>query len=225
MLSADLAVLETDRWFAAIAPERRMRLVRNARVRTLTGGGRVYAVGDPPDGLYAVLEGDVRLVNHSAAGQETLALIVAPGAWFGGLSTADGGPRTHDAVAAARARVLHVPQRDFDQAAREDLLLHRDLSLLISAYHRAATTALTQNLTEPLAVRLARGLAAAARGRGDDLIRLRQDELAAMHGVSRQTINRALKRLEAAGLVAVRYGRVEVLDSGRLRALGRDPVL
>jgi len=222
MLPADLARLQADRWFAAIAPERQQRLVRRGRVRVLADGGRLCAIGDPPDGLYAVLDGDVRLVSNTVGGQESLALMMGPGAWFGGLSAVDGGPRTHEAVAVGPARVLHVSQRDLDQATQEDPLLYRDLARLIAAYHRAATAVLAQTLTQPLLVRLARSLAAAARARPDGAVHLRQEDVAAMHGVSRQTINKALKRLQAAGLVAVAYGRVAVLDAGRLRSLGRD---
>lgn len=222
MQAADLARLRADRWFAAIAPERQTRLVRRGRVRALADGGRLCAIGDPPDGLYAVLEGDVRLVAGTAAGQESLALMMGPGAWFGGLSAVDGGPRTHEAVAVGPARVLHVAQRDLDAALAEDPLIWRDLALLIAAYHRAANAVLAQSLTQPLQVRLARSLAAAARARPGDVVPLRQDELAAMHGVSRQTINKALKRLEAAGMIAVAYGRVAVLDAPRLRSLGRE---
>lgn len=222
MQAADLARLQADRWFAAIAPERQQRLVRRGRVRVLADGGRLCAIGDPPDGLYAVLEGDVRLVAGTAAGQESLALMMGPGAWFGGLSAVDGGPRTHEAVAIGPARVLHVTQGDLDRALAEDPLIWRELALLIAAYHRAANAVLAQSLTQPPAVRLARSLAAAARARPDEAIRLRQEELAAMHGVSRQTINKALKRLEAAGMVGVAYGRVAVLDAPRLRAMGRE---
>lgn len=221
MQAADLARLRADRWFAAIAPERQQRLVARARVRRLADGGRLCAIGDPPDGLYAVLEGDVRLVAATAAGHESLALMMGPGAWFGGLAAVDGGPRTHEAVAVGPARVLHVTQPELDRATAEDPLIWRDLALLIAAYHRAANAVLAQSLTQPLKVRLARSLAAAVRARPGDAVRLRQEELAAMHGVSRQSVNKALKGLAAAGLVAVAYGRVTVLDAGRLRALGR----
>ena len=221
MRADDLDRLRADRWFAAIAPERQQRLVRRGRVRTLADGGRLCAIGDPPDGLYAVLEGDVRLVSNTAAGQESVALMMGPGAWFGGLSAVDGGPRTHDAVAVGPSRVLHVAQGDLDRATAEDPLIWRELALLIAAYHRAATAVLAQTLTQPLMVRLARSLAAAARARPDEVLRLRQEELAAMHGVSRQTVNKALKRLATAGMVEVAYGRIAVLDPARLRALGR----
>ncbi len=221
MHPADLVCLQADRWFAAIAPERQQRLILRARVRRLADGGRLCAIGDPPDGLYAVLDGDVRLVAATAAGHESLALMMGPGAWFGGLSAVDGGPRTHEAVAVGPARVLHLTQPDLDRATAEDPLIWRDLALLIAAYHRAANAVLAQSLTQPLKVRLARSLAAAARARPDAAIRLRQEDLAAMHGVSRQTINKALKGLEGAGLVSVAYGQVAVLDAPRLRALGR----
>jgi CRP/FNR family transcriptional regulator, cyclic AMP receptor protein len=53
------------------------------------------------------------------------------------------------------------------------------------------------------------------------LVNVRQDELAALAGVSRQSANRELKRLEAAGLIKLSYGRLEVVDPSGLGKLGQ----
>jgi len=48
-----------------------------------------------------------------------------------------------------------------------------------------------------------------------------QDALAAMVGVTRQSINRILKAYKAQGLIDVRYGRIIVSDPRSLAALTR----
>jgi CRP/FNR family transcriptional regulator, cyclic AMP receptor protein len=73
-------------------------------------------------------------------------------------------------------------------------------------------------------VRLARRLALIVDGYGDHTharrtVELRQEQLAQMLGVSRQTANGLLKELEARGLVRLAYGEVEVIDGAGLRAL------
>ena len=86
----------------------------------------------------------------------------------------------------------------------------------------------------PLEARLAKRLLQVAQGYGEqDLtpsdaaqprrLRLPQEQLALMMGVSRQTVNKALKSLEAQGLVALRYGGIELLDPRALAALGQNP--
>ena len=50
------------------------------------------------------------------------------------------------------------------------------------------------------------------------LIRLPQDQLALMLGVSRQSVNKVLRHLEQHGVIGLSYGRIEVLDPQALRA-------
>ncbi|MBP8246253.1 MAG: Crp/Fnr family transcriptional regulator [Phenylobacterium sp.] len=223
MTPAELTVLQADRWFGAMPPARQALLLRDARVRTAANGASVQELGGPPDGLKAVLSGEVRLVRSTAEGDESVAAILGPGAWFGGLSAVDGGPQTHDAFAFGPARVLHLSQPALEQAAAEAPMLWRDLALLIAGFHRASQTVVAQSLTQPILVRLARTLAGAARTGGSDTVRLRQEDLAAMIGVSRPTINKALKQLEARGLIEVAYRQIVVRDAAGLQGLGRPP--
>jgi len=207
-----------DPWFAGVAPVRREALLGRGREGRAALGARVYGVGDPPDGLWCVLEGEVRLMSYPAVGVESLALILGPGAWFGEVSVVDGGPRPHDAVVVKPARLLHVTLAAFEQVAEEHPLLYRDLGVLIATRQRATLGALGRIITQPVRVRVARTLAGLARASGGDEVRMRQDDLAAMIGVSRQTINKELRALETAGLVARAYGRITVVDAEKLRA-------
>ena len=221
MTPADLTVLQADRWFGAMPSGRQAVLLRDARVRAAASGARLQALGGSPDGLKAVLSGEVRLIRNTAEGDESVAAILGPGAWFGGLSAVDGGPQTHDAVAFGEARVLHLSQPALEAAAAQDPVLWRDLALLIAGFHRASQTVVAQSLTQPILVRLARTLAGAARTGGSDTVRLRQEDLAAMIGVSRPTISKALKQLEGRGMIEITYRQVVVRDVAGLRALGR----
>ena len=223
MTPDDFAVLQADRWFGAVPADRQALMLKTARGRPVPAGDRIFGVGDPPDGLTAVLAGEVRLVRSTAEGEESVAVILGPGAWFGGLSAVDGGPQTHDAVAFGPARVLHLSQPALEAAAAQDPVLWRDLALLIAGFHRASQTVVAQSLTQPILVRLARTLAGAARTGGSDTVRLRQEDLAAMIGVSRPTINKALKQLEARRMIEVAYRHIVVRDAAGLRALGRPP--
>jgi CRP-like cAMP-binding protein len=53
------------------------------------------------------------------------------------------------------------------------------------------------------------------------VIRLRQEDIAAMAGTRRQTANRPLKSAEARGIVRIGRGRIEVVDPAALSALAR----
>jgi CRP/FNR family transcriptional regulator, cyclic AMP receptor protein len=78
----------------------------------------------------------------------------------------------------------------------------------------------------PLAVRLARRLAAMAEGYGEREHRRRtvevsQEQLAMMLSTSRQTANQLLKELESQGLIRLSYGTIEILDLDGLRRAAR----
>jgi DNA-binding GntR family transcriptional regulator len=50
-----------------------------------------------------------------------------------------------------------------------------------------------------------------------DVLRITQQELAYLVGLSRQRVNEALAVLQAAGVIRIEYGGLRVLDLPRLR--------
>ena len=76
-------------------------------------------------------------------------------------------------------------------------------------------------------VRVARSLAALCNpvlfsGVGE-VLRITQQELAYLVGLSRQRVNEALKALELQGTIRVEYGGLRVLDLKALRTSGMKP--
>ncbi|WP_334134953.1 Crp/Fnr family transcriptional regulator, partial [Tepidimonas sp.] len=54
-----------------------------------------------------------------------------------------------------------------------------------------------------------------------EVLRITQQELAYLVGLSRQRVNRALARWERSGAIRVEYGGLRVLDLEALRSAGR----
>lgn len=218
MDAADLAVLATDPWFGGLPPQRRALLLDQAQSRVVQGGGRIYGYGDPPNGLWAVLEGQVRLKAYPAPGVEFVALILGPGAWFGEVSTLDGGPRPHDAAASGTARVLHLSMAVFCRLAEKTPALYLDVGRLACRHQRVALDFIAQTVALPFEVRLAKLLE--GRTRADSgVLTLRQEDLAMMLSVSRQTLNRGLRGMAQAGVIRQAYGRIDILDRARLKVM------
>lgn len=213
MEAADRVRLAADEWFGALPLSRQEALLALATVRTLPPGGRVYAVGDEPNGLWAVLEGQVRLVGYPVAGSELLTLLLTSGTWFGELSTLDGGRRPHDAIAFGRTRVLNVSRSRFERLAADDPALYRDVGLLVCAHQRLALDFISEALSLSIPQRVARTLLTQRRANGGPILRVRQDELAAITGIARQTLNRTLAKLAREGAIRLGYARIEVLDT------------
>ena len=94
-----LGQLSQGHWFAALPQALRHTLLDMAQVQRLDAGQRLFRRGDKPSGLYAVVEGAVRVGAVSETGKEALLTLVEPPYWFGEISLFDGLPRTHDAFA------------------------------------------------------------------------------------------------------------------------------
>jgi CRP-like cAMP-binding protein len=76
--------------------------------------GRRGDRGDPPDGLFAVLDGAVRIAATTESGKKALLALLEAPTWFGEIAVFDGRPRAHDAVADENTLVAQVPQTALD---------------------------------------------------------------------------------------------------------------
>ena len=87
-------------------------------------GTRIFQYGDPGDKLFIILEGKVRISREiSGMGEEALA-VLGPGEIFGEMSLLDESPRSADARAHERCRLLVMTKESFDDL----LFLHKDLA-------------------------------------------------------------------------------------------------
>lgn len=213
--------LLSGHWFNALPASLQEALLGAAQVRRLEAGQCLFSRGDQPCGLYAVVEGAIRIGAVSASGKEALLTLVEPPYWFGEISLFDGQPRTHDAFAEGSATLLQVPQAALLSLLEREPRHWRDFALLMSQKLRLAFIALEEISLLPAAPRLARRLLMIAENYGEGgprrVIHLAQEQLALMLAISRQTTNQILKELQAQGILRLTYGEIEILDLDRLR--------
>lgn len=221
MSPQDIAVLERESWFAELPAQRRAALIRKAGIYEAPAGARLYRLGDPPNGLHALLEGKVRMVSYSAGGLEMVAMVLRPGLWFGELSVIDGKERPHDAITDTPVRVAHLSMADIANLTSADPELWRDIALLSCEHQRMSLRYTARIQTQPATVRLAGFLLSSVASAPDAVVRLTQEDLAQVVGVSRQHINILLGQLKALGFVRTVYGGTEIRDLAALRRFVR----
>ncbi|HBX55828.1 Crp/Fnr family transcriptional regulator [Pseudomonas sp. UBA2684] len=216
------ARLQGGHWFSALPNALQETLLDAAQVQHLDAGQRLFRRGDPPSGLYAVVDGAMRVGAVSKSGKEALLTLVEPPYWFGEISLFDGQPRTHDAFADCASTLLLVPQASLLVLLERQPQYWRDFALLMSQKLRLAFIALEEMSLLPAAPRLARRLLLIAENYGEGeprrVIHLAQEQLALMLAISRQTTNQILKELAAQGILRLTYGEIEILDLAHLRA-------
>ena len=222
LIPEQLALLRRDIWFGALDTRLAEALTEVAVRRVLSPGQHLFFRGDPPDGLYAVLDGTLRVSGVTEAGKEAVLSLLEPPTWFGEISLFDRLPRTHDVSAEGTVLLLHVRQGDLEAMLARQPRYWRDLGVLMALKARLAFINLEDLALLPPDVRLARRLvwlAQSADPRREQAVCrlvLSQSALAAMVFMSRQTANQGLMALQAQGILHVAYGAIEVLDRGRL---------
>jgi CRP/FNR family transcriptional regulator, cyclic AMP receptor protein len=222
---AEQALLHANAWLASCAPALRQLLLSEGRRLALGAGQTLFERGGRPEGLCCVLDGALRVGSLQADGTASLLAYLEPGQWFGEISLLDGLPRTHDAVADGATVVWLLPHALLQDWLDRHPQCWRDLARLACAKLRLTFEVLEDIARLPLPQRLAKRLLLVAQAYGAGVprrrIRLPQEQLALMLGVSRQTVSKALRELAEGGLLALHYGEIELLDPVALQAMGR----
>ena len=223
--------LSRGHWFRSLPGEMQDGIVDRMVLRSFEKGQAIAAQGSAPGGLHVVLEGRVAWRRTTESGDKLLLYVAGPGAWFGHLSLIRRTPMQFEVVAHSDARTLLLPHADYVRLVDEnagyyeriaDQALER-FELLIRLYSESLTLA-TEDLIPARLATLAEMRRAESGQRGCAVeLKIAQGDLAAMIGVSRQTLNMALKRLEADGLVEPGFGRLRIPEPARLARAKRLP--
>ncbi|HMV61285.1 MAG TPA: cyclic nucleotide-binding domain-containing protein, partial [Agitococcus sp.] len=81
-------LLKKGQWFSQISPALQSRLLEEATVHKLTANQVVFSRGEPFNGVFAVINGMVKIVGYGAndSGKESLLALLEAPEWFGELS-------------------------------------------------------------------------------------------------------------------------------------------
>jgi CRP/FNR family transcriptional regulator, cyclic AMP receptor protein len=224
-------VLAGNQWFRGLPDALVEGILAQGLIRRMTDE-IIYAAGDPPNGIFALISGEIRVIQTTAGGRSALLMIASPGVWFGEAAMIDGQPRSSDAIAVGQAVVLQLSPTVFRRLTSDNSQYYAAFASLVCEQYRKAMEYIVTTANLPLPVRLAQRLVGLAQTHGlqdhgtviIDL-HLSQENLAEMVGVSRQSLNRALKVLEAKGMVSVGYSALTIRDGTALETLARSRML
>jgi CRP/FNR family transcriptional regulator, cyclic AMP receptor protein len=221
-----LPALRSHLWFASCSLPLQMALVERSRVVSLKPGERLFSRGESDEALCCVLSGALKLGTfNTETDTQVLSMYVEPYQWFGEIALIDHLPRSQDAVADANSTVLVASRSVLEPWLNEHPHYWRELARLVCLKMRMLVVLVEDNASLPLDQQLVRRLLMSSTNFGMNYpmsfkrhLRLPQEYLARMMGVSRQTINRALKTLAEQGIIMVRYADIELLDVPGLMA-------
>jgi len=185
----------------------------------------IFREADPGHTCLVILQGLVKVYRESENGREVVLAILGSGDMLGELSLPDGLPRSACAAALEPVDVLVLRRDDFLRymvtSPETAVVMLRLLSSRLRRTDGLIADAAFLDLTERVAsvlLDLGRRFGREA-GRGVEVpIRLRQHDIAAMVGVTRESVNRTLALLEAEGLISYSRQRITILNPAGLRA-------
>lgn len=216
-------LLRSSFLFSDLPDEMLDRLTSLSTTRRLDRGELLFSRGDDGDALYAVIAGLIRIWISSEGGKELILGLMEPGDAFGEIALLDGLPRTASATASEDSVLLQIRRDQFLDFLTRDSGLARHVIELLCERLRGNTTMLAEFAFSDLRARLARRLEALAVGHGRRTaagtevgLKLSQSDLANMLGVSREAINKQLAAWSQEGIIALRQGRIVILDATRL---------
>ena len=209
-------------WLNLLQPAERERAVGALRVGDAKAGDYVCRVGRPVTYWFGVVEGLLKMSSDSAQGQTMTFTGVPPGGWFGEGTALKREPYRYNIQALRKSIVAGLPIDTFhwllDHSIGFNRFVMNQLNERLGQFIAAREI---DRLNNP-DVRVARSLASLFNpvlypGVGE-VLRITQQELAYLVGLSRQRVNEALAALEAQGAIRVEYGGLRVLDLAALRS-------
>jgi CRP-like cAMP-binding protein len=203
--------------FSSLSPGSLEALAAAMSERQAECGEEIFHQGDPGTALFAVASGEVRVVVGGDDGRDHVLRIAGPGEVFGEISVLDGRPRSADAIAATRCRLLVLERRHLLALMEREPGVALSLIGVLSEKLRATSAQLESLLFHSLSKRLATVLLDLLCNRRGSAIDITQTELGRLTGVTRESVNKKLRAWQAAGFVSLQPGRVVVLVPDALR--------
>ncbi len=221
-------ILGYDGWFSALPADVRAGLITHMKIEYYGKGETIFKQGGQAKGLYVFLSGQGRAIGLASGGDEVLMALYHPGNWIGHAPLVDGRPATMT----CRAEIAsHIGFVSADQVkalfqARPECMaaLVAPIVNMLRVIYRHLIISSHAGPERLIAERLY-GLASIIYGAAQKprafVDNFNQSDLANATGLSRLTVNKALKKMDELGIVKLGYGRISILNPDALLAMSR----
>jgi CRP-like cAMP-binding protein len=219
--------LEAIPWLPLLTATERRRAEAAIVVGEAEVGDVVCRIGRAPTYWFGVIEGLLKMSNDNADGSSVTHSGLSAGGWFGEGTAMKREPYRYSITALRRSVVAGLPLDSFHWLLDHSINFNRFVMNQLNERLGQFIAALEIDRLNNPDARVARSLAALFNPvlfpRVGEVLRITQQELAYLVGLSRQRVNEALSRLQAEGLIRIEYGGLRVIDLQALRQGGFRP--
>lgn len=201
-------------------------LIGEARIRSYAKDAVIMRRGDIAKAIHVIAGGTVEIGAESIDGRRYVIRYAGPNHAFGLLSVLDGRECPHYYLAYEATSAILVGKDSFFAILNRHMVLWQSLLSEVNERYRFALRQIEDYTFEPLRMRLVKALLVLVESYGIKQqngtviqLRLAQDHLGYLLGVSRQSVNKAIRQLEGEGVIRMHYGTVLVRDIDALREI------
>jgi CRP/FNR family cyclic AMP-dependent transcriptional regulator len=217
------SVLKKIPLFASFSERDLRNLAGLLRWKSIEKGETLFRQGDEGTALYVIMRGRIKISLSKRMEKMTIA-VLGQGEFLGEMALLDDQPRSADAMALEDSHLYALNRKDFlSFLFNNDNAVHAILRSL-SARLRKTDDLLAEMCFLSLSARLAKKLAEMVelQVHGEEscresILKISQQELGDILGVSRESINKELKILRDKGILATSRNSIRIYDLESLK--------
>ncbi len=214
--------LQAIPWLGLLSAQEHLRACAALQVGDAGSGDYVCRFGKPVTYWFGLIDGLLKMSNETADGRNITLIGVPPGGWFGEGTVLKQENYRYNIQALRPSVVAGIPVETFhwllDHSIGFNRYVMNQLNERLGQFIAARESDRNPNPDARVASSLATLFNPVLHPRMGDVLRITQQELAYLVGLSRQRVNEALSTLQARGLVRLEYGGLKVLDIAALRS-------
>jgi CRP-like cAMP-binding protein len=218
-MAVDNSFLKSVAYFSELSTEELNSVKKLIFEKKVERGDIIVFEGDPPEALYFVSSGVVKMFRTSAEGKEQVLNIVRPGESFNDVPAFDGGPNLASAQAMGPVTLYGIPKHSLDVFLQEHPQVAISVANVLAAQVRHLVSLVEDLSFRPVVGRVAKVLLEYAGNGASHGQQLTQQDMAAMAGTAREVVSRSLKALQSEGVIEIDRHRIVITDKEALRGI------
>lgn len=208
-------------WWECLQPGEKARVAAEVGYQTVPSGEALQRLGETAQHWIGVMSGLAKFIVTTASGKPLIYSGVGAGGWFGEGTLMRREVWRYQAQAIRSCELALMPRETFLWLLQHNIAFNHYLLQQLNDRLELMTLQVLddqQGGADSIVARTLRHLFHPLAGANGGALKVTQSEIGQLCHLSRQRVNQAFQRLQADGVLHLRYGEVEILDAAKLRA-------
>ncbi len=213
--------------FGGVDGDNLLKIANIASEKTYSKKNIVFHEGDYGDALYIIKSGRIKIAKVAIDGREKTLTILKVGDFFGEMAIFDDMPRSATAEAMDNdVKLLAISKNDFERLLIENpsisIRIIKDLTRRIRQVNEQVQDLAFKDVHGRVAstifnlLKAEREISREPNREQINYLKMTHQDLANMVGSSRETVTRALNRLQDEGVISISHQQISILDLEKL---------